>query len=394
MKKIATVFCICILMITAFLPIAANNDKENAVLAHWRFQNQPEYCEGSIDTDELTFFDLSGNGNTLVTVSEGNGNQLDIFSWDVGVKNNELTPDTSKTALFFNNSLEQAQSVDPYTKEETAYNGAYTSGKYLETIAGAPLNAFTGEEGWTIEIIFKIGTDWTNDYNRYGGIFSRQGVVPGQDEPPISLAVAEGFYEDKSDSLYYDLQYVHITQNNGRTNNELDGWYQAEEWVHYMATSKGGNTDIYVNGNLILSLTEADSTIHLTDADYSWEVGVGRKEAIGEATKNEHCPEGLIRRLFCGAISEIRVTAGKVNIMNSLLFSSEKVPTIPDTSHDTEQTQEETMGEMTGETTAILPDEKDADFTMRIVYPVIASIAIIVLVIVLCKKFCPKLFKK
>ncbi len=190
----------------------------------------------------------------------------------------------------------------------------------------------------------EIFSHWSNDYNRYGGIFSRQGVVPGQDEPPISLAVAEGFREEESDALYYGLQYVHITQSNVRANKEPDGWYQAEEWIHYMVTSKGGNTDIYVNGNQVLSLTEDDSTIHLTDPSYRWEVGVGRKEAIGEATKNEHYPEGLIRRLFCGAISEIRVSAGRVNVLSSLMFTSEKLPSAADTSKDDVQTQEDTQG--------------------------------------------------
>ena len=128
------------------------------VLAHWKFQNLEGCYQGDIETDELTFFDLSGNGNDLISVFEGNGHELDVFTWDTGVTGE------NSSSLKFNNTLELAESVDPYNKSQTTYSGAYVSGKYLKTKASAPMNFIENTREWTIEIVFKISSEWNNSY--------------------------------------------------------------------------------------------------------------------------------------------------------------------------------------------------------------------------------------
>ena len=154
------------------------------VLAHWKFQREEGCYIGDIDTDELRFIDLSGNGNDLITAYEGNGDQLDIFTWDTGVSGDD------STSLKFNNTLALAESVDPYDKELTTYSGAYVSGKYLSTVGDAMMTYMDIQPAWTIEIVFKVSAEWSNAYNRYTGIFSRQGVSQYEDEPFFSMAMA------------------------------------------------------------------------------------------------------------------------------------------------------------------------------------------------------------
>ena len=124
------------LTFVSVLTVNAETSEENKVLAHWKFQNDPTCFVGDIDKDELTFIDLSGNGNDMVVATEGNGSQLDIFTWDVGVDNENLQTTDTKTSLKFDNSLAKAQSVDPYPAEESTFSSAYVSGKFLETVDG------------------------------------------------------------------------------------------------------------------------------------------------------------------------------------------------------------------------------------------------------------------
>ncbi len=57
---------------------------------------------------------------------------------------------------------------------------------------------------------------------------------------------------------------------------------------------------------------------------FRWEVGVGRKiPESGDKTKNTLHAEGFIRRLFCGSISEIRVSEGEMSVKDSLYYTSE-----------------------------------------------------------------------
>lgn len=288
---------------------------DKSILAHWKLQNLEGCYQGNIDTDELTFFDLSGNGNDLVVSTEGNGDQLDIFTWD------EEGFYGGAPALKLNNTLALAQSVDPYEDSQTSYNGAYVSGKYLETVEDAPINNLTGANGWTIEIVYKVSAEWNNAYNRYVGLFSKQGVSEVEDEPVFAMMVTSAS-DDRQGALGYDgttgVQYVHINQYNEEEKHEYcNGTIYSEEWVHFMVASDGRITDIYVNGERVAEIV-SDNTLS-NFATGGWEVGVGRKFGGDVATMNPMHEEGLIRRLFCGSISEIRFSEGKKSIDDSLL---------------------------------------------------------------------------
>ena len=329
--RITTLFVLTALLLASFTFPSFAEDTDNYVAAHWKFQNEEGYYTGSVEDDSLRFIDLTGNGNDLEVCFEGNGDKLDIFEWDEGATVGEDGVYSTKSSLRFGNTWEKALSVDPYDAAQTAYSGAYVSGKYFQTVNGAPLNNVDSTTGWTVEIIFKIDEEWNNNYNRYTGLFSRQGVVESQDEPAFSMALTELIGGGTADGYIgregtTGLQYVHVDVDEVKTNHERkNGEIYAEQWIHYMVTSDGYWLDVYVNGENVLSMAE-NNEIYITDSLFSWEVGVGRKlgfnkdENKDHATMNPKHPEGLIRRLFCGSMSEIRFTMNYMDIEDSLLY--------------------------------------------------------------------------
>ena len=343
--RITTVLVLTALLLASFTFPAFAEDTDNYVAAHWKFQNEEGYYTGSVEDDSLRFIDLTGNGNDLEVCFEGNGDQLDIFEWDEGATVGEDGVYSTKSSLRFGNTWEKALSVDPYDASQTEYSGAYVSGKYFQTVNGAPLNNVDSTTGWTVEIVFKIDEEWNNNYNRYTGLFSRQGVVESQDEPAFSMALTELIGGGTADGYIgregtTGLQYVHVDVNENKTNHERkNGEIYAEQWIHYMVTSDGYWLDVYVNGENVLSMAE-NNEIYITDSLFSWEVGVGRKLGTDKATMNPKHPEGLIRRLFCGSMSEIRFTMNYMDIEDSLLYGEHALENNKQTEAPTEEPTE------------------------------------------------------
>ncbi len=330
-KRVSICLLAMILLLScgAFSAFALENEK--TVLAHWKLQNNAAYYKGSIEADTLQFYDLSGNGNDLEVAVEGKGDELDTFVWDSGVTRTDdglKNGDGNTSSLKLDNSLTKAQSVDPYDASQTAFSGAYVSGKYLQTVEGAPLNAFVGTNGWTIEVIFKVSADWDNRYNRYTGVFSRQGVVAQYNEPSLSLALscAQDNVTQLGENNAVGLQYVHVTATGHKFNKEHSA-LMPDQWCHYMVANDGIRTRVYVDGVCVLTFEDSGGTT-IVDPDFRWEVGVGRKTpGSGDKTMNAAHAEGVIRRLFCGSVSEIRVTDGEIGVQDSLLFTVDTVET-------------------------------------------------------------------
>ncbi len=347
-KRVTTLLAMAALLLASLTLPAFAEDTDNYVAAHWKFQNEEGYYTGSVEDDSLRFIDLTGNGNDLEVCFEGNGDQLDIFSWDEGVVMDTYSDYTTTSSLRFGNTWEKALSVDPYDAALTEYSGAYVSGKYFQTVDGAPLNNVDSTTGWTVEIIFKIDEEWNNNYNRYTGLFSRQGVVESQDEPAFSMALTELISGGTQDGYLGSdgttgIQYLHVDVDERKTNHErMNGEIYAEKWIHYMVTSDGYWLDVYVNGENVLSMAE-NNEIYITDSLFSWEVGVGRKLGTDHATMNPKHPEGLIRRLFCGSMAEIRFTMNYMDIEDSLLYANAEEETEAPTLEETTEAPTEAI---------------------------------------------------
>ena len=290
------------------------------VIAHWKLQDADGCYTGSVDDDSIGFKDLSGNGNDLIVKTAGNGDQLDIFSWD-----RDVDPSVQKfsSGLKFNNTKALAATVDPYKASETAYSGGYTSGKYLETVKTAPINSYTFPSGVSVEVIFKLSPELDNDYNRYTGLFSRQGVIEEQNEPPFSIAISE-WNDDNTGVIGENKTWLQLLIMNdfSRLNTEMDEiLIGANEWHHVLVTLEDtGKVFVWLDGVKLYEAWSGFAELHCTNPNFSWEVGVGRKSGTDHASdsKNENVAEGMIRRLFAGTIAEIRMLDRPVTVEESL----------------------------------------------------------------------------
>ena len=183
------------------------------------------------------------------------------------------------------------------------------------------MNFMENTREWTIEIVFKISSEWNNLYNRYSGIFSRQGVNTVQDEPLFLMAIGES-----NDSVTgalgsentADLQFIHFDETEYMTKKAF-GNLHAEEWVHYMAVGDQDGVTVYLNGEQVY--TQSINASFAWSA-YGWEVGVGRKHGKDAVSMNPAHAEGLIRRLFCGSISEIRFSLSARTVEESLWYQA------------------------------------------------------------------------
>ena len=353
MKKIISALILCSLLFGCLAAMPAHADGDVHVVAHWKLQNVDGYFTGDIEKDELQFIDLSGNGNDLVTKVVGNGSQLDIFTWDDGADKGETK---TQSSLKFNNTKILAEAVDPYESGETSYSGGYTSGKFLETIKGAPMNTNEFEEGISVDIIFKLSPELDNDYNRYTGIFSRQGVIEDQNEPPFSIALCE-WEDDQATGMLGDtnqtwLQFVHC-DDVSKVNVEMDEVkIGADGWHHLLVSTDGFSITYFIDGEPLRTFTDIPF-IEVRDPNFSWEVGVGRKSGTGHESdcKNENVAEGLIRRLFAGSIAEIRVMDGPIENEDSLFYKPVSYDNIPAPATPKEYDPNDTTAEETPEVT-------------------------------------------
>ncbi|MBO4423538.1 MAG: hypothetical protein J5879_08870 [Clostridia bacterium] len=366
MKKILTAVIVCSLLFGCLCALPAHADGDVHVVAHWKLQNVDGYYKGDIEKDDLQFIDLSGNGNDLVTKVVGNGEQLDIFTWDEGADKGATT---TGSALKINNTKILAAAVDPYDSNETSYSGGYTSGKYLETIKGAPMNTNEFEEGISVDIIFKLSPELDNDYNRYTGIFSRQGVIEDQNEPPFSIALSE-WDDDPASGMMGEnnktwMQFVHC-DDVAKVNVEMDEIkIGADGWHHLLVTTDGFSITYYIDGEPLRTFADI-SYIEVRDPNFSWEVGVGRKFGGGHENdcKNEDAAEGMIRRLFAGSIAEIRVMDGPIENQDSLYFkpvSYDKIPGPATPKDPGEVTETETETETVTEAVTEAPTDTEKE---------------------------------
>lgn len=316
-KSLLALLCVALIASAAVFPCGAAKDV--STVAHWKFQNEKGYYTGNIDKDDFTIIDLTGNGNDLAVKKEGFADKIkeNVLSWTDG---SDLAA-KGKTALRFGNTIDAAASVDPYAAAQTEYTGKYVSGKYFSTVPAAPINKMTFENGFTIEVVFMLDKTFNNNYNRYTGIFSRQGL--NNNEPFFSLALAEPGADDNG---YFDYNLcVQYLQNpvdlGGTVNKEFSVGTDPGEWIHFCVINDGEMSDIYINGEYYESVV--DNTVGIGYIDgYGWDVGVGRKDFTGKAVMGENYPEGGIRRLFCGAISEIRVSDKPMDIEDTLYSGS------------------------------------------------------------------------
>lgn len=338
-------FLITVSLLVFVIPLSGQR-----TVAHWKFT--PEHTSGSIRDGDLVITDQSGSNNDLYfkpvtqdiygyaidvtdvsTLSEAQKDRLEeMFTWQ-----NEVYGTENSQSLLFNTGARNWSDL----------------GGYFETAADAPLNeTYFGDQdpdnvGFTIEVIFKMPSNFTSDQHRWTSILSREGSADQYHE-----AVNEGIISDpdftyglissgESELLHglsisslkemqwfywlsrpYETHWTNVKQqtNWSFTLSDLDDWY------HVVLVNDGTNSEIYINGvtDFRNATTEDvdESAPMLPSLDgYGWLVGAtGYYESDSDGDGVGEFP---LSKLFDGTIQEMRFTVGALE-QDDWLYAEEE----------------------------------------------------------------------
>ncbi len=126
---------------------------EAKTLADWRFTEE-SVQSGTIADGNLKLKDESGNGNTLEMNAYGSG--------------------YASTASFVSDGLIEGQGSMLLNGVNDANRKAVTGVDFV-TAADAPINKNSFENGYTIEIIYKMPSDWSVA-DRWSNLITRHGA--------------------------------------------------------------------------------------------------------------------------------------------------------------------------------------------------------------------------
>lgn len=196
-------------------------------VAHWTFDSEADFNAGILR-------DVTGNGNDMYIQSANNpgaANQAE-FSNDTFA-----TPYANNGAIRFNGT-------------RNGPNGA--TGQFYQTQAGAPINGMTFENGYTVEVMFKVPTPYSPTDNRWMGMLSRTEKPNG--DSPATFAISN------LGEVQWQTQEVDPA-GGGREeavwspvlfppNDSSGNDYVHVAAVNYQATNGDWHVDLYVNGFL------------------------------------------------------------------------------------------------------------------------------------------------
>lgn len=228
-------------------------------MAYWRFEKPVDGTAGTVR-------DLSGRGNDLSLVTVGGG----ALGWSA-----DHHPEQPG-----HGSLEFEGFKSPL------------KGAYLKTVDGAPLNAATFKDGYTIEAFYRLPADWDPDHNAWSGLVSRTGTggAAGKtaDDPDEPLATLSLSNDREPQWAMRPLNQQGIATNWGQET-------PLETWWHLAVVNDGRHTTFYVESCPVLRNPKAPAT-GITSVGLPWLLG-GYEYG------------GDIDQIFHGLLGDVRIVA-------------------------------------------------------------------------------------
>jgi hypothetical protein len=225
--------------------VDASHELVAGTVAYWRFDTGTPGAP--VPDTGVAVKDLSGHGNDLQRVTLSGGSAASL-TWSA-----DYAPaQPAHASLFFDGS-----------KSNPAFGGAY-----LRTVDGAPLDAMTFPNGYTIETFLKLPADccaahaWMGAVSRMdtGGDAGRTGDDPN--EPVATLSVTDGA----------GMQWAVYPTN---VEGILTNWSHelpTTTWTHVAVVNDGHHTTMYIDGAPILRNPRAEN-IGISTTGAAWMVG-------------------------------------------------------------------------------------------------------------------------
>jgi len=238
-------------------------------VAYWRFDGAGAAPSGRPVADSAKIKDLTGLGNDLTKTT---------------------VPGTAASALTW--SADHHPDQPAHASVYFGGRGNPLKGAYLQTNAGAPLNADTFARGYTFEAFFKLPADWASSQSAWTAILSRWGMSGeagkhgGATDPqePIATLSLSGDRE-----LQWCVYPLNRTDSSTNWGHELP----LGAWWHVAVVNDGSLTKMYVDGCEVVR-NPATPAVGLTTLNDPWLLG-GYEYG------------GTINQVFNGWIGDVRI---------------------------------------------------------------------------------------
>lgn len=262
------------------------------VAAFWDF-SKDNILKGSLDKNDLALKDKSGNGNDLYLKSRKATKELSFVD--------NVMYDGTSSSLQFN----------------SAKRSWFGGGSDFRTEKNAPLNKETFENGYTIEFIYMLPSDFTVD-DAWMGLMGRQGKSESNTETKstsTSIAI----------SNCKELQFYTANAKDNHTMSSA-AWSIAMDkggvWYHIAITSDGETIRTFVNG----CESFRDYVVDLDDAAKVQEEKM--KGLFADPDKGQFVigsfGNGLFNHYLRGNIQQVRIARRALNANEWLVQHPEK----------------------------------------------------------------------
>ncbi len=264
---------ICMMVPNLAAPAEASSSvvqkKTNSIVADWKFSRE-NVKSGTIDNGKMIIEDVSQNGNDLelTTIGDSSSPELkNMLKWSDDDYDNQANVDSLQFANYKNAPV----------------------GRYLKTANGAPINSEKFDNGFTIEAVFKLPSDFNSSLHSWMGILTRQGQaadvnkMEGEKEILTTLSVSSD-------------QEIQWTSHPSNLNYNVTNWSRSlktDEWYHLAVVNDGQTTTLTVNGVSDYGKSEEVKGIAVVEGK-GWNIGASE-------WGNE------LDSLFAGNIQEIRI---------------------------------------------------------------------------------------
>jgi hypothetical protein len=274
MKNIIMALSLVCMMVSIFAyPAEASRlvvqEESDSIVADWKFSKQ-HVKSGTIENGNLVIEDASKNGNDLelVTIGDPASAELEnMIKWSEEDYDNQKNVDT----LQFSN-----------------YKNA-PAGRYLRTTKDAHINTENFENGFTVEAVFKLPSNFNSSLHSWMGILTRQGQA-------ADLNKMEGEKEILTTLSVSSDKEIQWTSHPSNLDYNVSNWSRSlntDEWYHLAVVNDGQTTTLTVNGVSDYGKSEQVAGIAALDGK-GWNIGASE-------WGNE------LDALFAGNIQEIRI---------------------------------------------------------------------------------------
>lgn len=275
-------------VLSATSMVSAYAKEKINVVAEWKFDSS-NIESGSIEDKNLILKDSSGNGNNLKMNTYGN------------------VDDYSKYISFSDDKMYDEAKGSVEVKGDTANK----IGADFVTVDDAPINKEEFEDGYTIELIYKLPIDWTVS-NSWMSLLARQGDCKSMDEAELgTMNVAV--------SNCKEIQFVAANKDD---NHEMESasWSVSMDkggvWYHIAIVNDNKTIRTFVNGAEAFRDYVSDDMVGL----YA-DPNDGRFR-VGSSWWKEG--DRLLDKFARGSYQEIRITEGALDKSQWLVTNPEE----------------------------------------------------------------------